>query len=422
MAKAKKITTAVLGSFVEWYDIALVGALAKYINNNFFNERNPMTSLVNIFLVFAVGYLARPLGALFFGYYGDQYGRQGALRFSLILVSLATLLIACLPTIHEVGLLATAGLVILRFIQGFGSGGEHAGGILLLYEDEGEQEHEHQSKRANYAIIAIMCGLFFGFASAWLVKLFFDEEAMNEWAWRLPFLLGALLGLVGVVLRMNTVGEMSIRRTLTGMGHYKRFFIQNKKPFLIASGIYIHSVAIFYTNYFFYPAYMEQHQWMTPVIINEVRVVMSVVFLTLFVFLARYLSRRNEQLWLKIALVSTALFIFPLHYAMMNYGLYGFCISMAVLTILNVMYLLPIAGLISGLFARRYRYTGVSLSINMVSSLFGGTAPLILTFLVSYFDSFFAGGMYLFMTAATGYVSVCWLGRTLNEEGVIYVS
>ena len=417
MTNAKKITTAVLGSFVEWYDIALIGALSKYINSNFFNEHDSMTSLVNIFLVFAVGYLARPLGALFFGYYGDQYGRQTALRLSLILVSTATLLIACLPTFHEVGLLATASLVILRFIQGFGSGGEHAGGILLLYEDE----QEHQSQRANYAIIAIMCGLFFGFASVYLIKLFFDEAAVTEWAWRIPFLLGASLGLFGVVLRMSNIKETPVRKTLTGIGHYKNFFTQNKKSFLIASGIYIHSVAIFYTNYFFYPAYIEQHQWMTSATINEVRVALSVVFLILFVFLAKYLSRRNEQLWLKIALVSTALFIFPLHYAMMNYGLLGYCISMGALTILNVMYLLPIAGLISGLFAKRYRYTGVSLSINMVSSLFGGTAPLILTFLVSYFDSFFAGGMYLFMTATIGYVSVYWLGRTLNEEGVIYV-
>ena len=421
MAKAKKITTAVLGSFVEWYDIALVGALSKYINHNFFDECDPMTSLVNIFLMFAVGYLARPLGALFFGYYGDHYGRQTALRLSLILVSSATLFIACLPTIHEVGILATASLVVLRFIQGFGSGGEHAGGILLLYEGEGEQEHEHQSKRANYAIIAIMCGLFFGFASAWLVKLFFDEQAMNEWAWRLPFLLGAFLGLFGVVLRMNNVREIPVERTLSGMGHYKRFFIQNKKPFLIASGIYIHSVAIFYTNYFFYPTYMEQHQWITSATINEVRVVMSVVFLALFVFLAQYLNGCNEQRWLKMALVSTALFIFPLHYAMMNYGLYGYCVSMAALTVLNVMYLLPIAGLISGLFARRYRYTGVSLAINIVSSLFGGTAPLMLTFLVSYFDHFLAGGMYLFMTATIGYVSVSWLGKT-SKEGVVYVS
>jgi MFS transporter, MHS family, proline/betaine transporter len=415
MTKAKKITTAVLGSFVEWYDIALIGALSTYINNNFFDKTDPITNLFNIFLLFAVGYLARPLGALFFGYYGDQYGRQSALRLSLILVSSATLLIGCLPTVHEVGLLATLGLVVLRFVQGFGSGGEHAGGILLLYEDG----NEYQCRRANYAIIAIMSGLFFGFVAAFLIRLFFEEDTINNWAWRIPFFLGALLGIFGVVLRMSNVLDTPSGTTLSSLEHYKSFFIENKKSFLIASGIYTHSVAIFYTNYFFYPGYIEEHGLIASDTINEVRVVMAIIFLVLFLILGKNLNRENAYPHLKISSISTTLFIFPLHYAMMNYGIYGYCIAMGVLTVLNVIYLLPIAGLLSGLFSSRYRYTGVSLTINIVSSLFGGTAPLILTFLVSYFGSFFMGGLYLFITAMLGYLAVNCLDRE-SKEGEIY--
>lgn len=412
MAKAKKITTAVLGSFVEWYDIALIGALSTYINNNFFDKTDPISNLFNIFLLFAVGYLARPLGALFFGYYGDQYGRQSALRLSLILVSSVTLLIGCLPTIHEVGVFATLSLVILRFVQGFGSGGEHAGGILLLYEDG----KEHQDRRANYAMIAIMSGLFFGFVVAFLMRLFFEEGTISEWAWRIPFFLGGLLGIFGVVLRMGNAPDTPTVRTLNGLAHYRSFFIENKKSFLIASGIYIHCVAIFYANYFFYPGYLEEHRLITSGTINEVRVVMAIMFLALFLILGRNLNRENAYPYLKIASISTALLIFPLHYAMMNYGIYGYCIAMGVLTVLNVIYLLPIAGLLSGLFASRYRYTGVSLTINIVSSLFGGTAPLILTFLVSYFGSFFMGGLYLFITATVGYLAVNCLDRETKRK------
>lgn len=409
MTKAKKITTAVLGSFVEWYDIALIGALSTYINNNFFDKSDPITNLFNLFLLFAVGYIARPLGALFFGYYGDQYGRQSALRLSLILVSSVTLLIGCLPTIHEVGVFATLSLVILRFVQGFGSGGEHAGGILLLYEDG----KEHQDRRANYAMIAVMSGLFFGFVVAFLMRLFLEEGTINEWAWRMPFFLGGLLGIFGVVLRMGNAPDTPAGKTLSSLEHYKSFFIENKKSFLIASGIYIHCVAIFYANYFFYPGYLEEHRLIATGTINEIRLVMAIIFLALFLILGRSLSRENVYPFLKIASISTALFIFPLHYAMMNYGIYGYCIAMGVLTVLNVIYLLPIAGLLSGLFASRYRYTGVSLTINIVSSLFGGTAPLILTFLVSYFGSFFMSGLYLFITAIVGYLAVtccqlCW--------------
>jgi MHS family proline/betaine transporter-like MFS transporter len=165
---------------------------------------------------------------------------------------------------------------------------------------------------------------------------------------------------------------------------------------------------------------MEAHKLIMSVTINEVRVIMAIVFLVLFFILGKYLNKENSYLWLKIASISAVLLIFPLHYAMLNWGLYGYCISMAVLTILNVIYLLPIAGILADLFAKKFRYTGVSLSINVVSSLFGGTAPLILTFLVSYFDSFFAGGIYLFITATIGYLTASQLTRE-SKKGMVYV-
>jgi MHS family proline/betaine transporter-like MFS transporter len=219
---------------------------------------------------------------------------------------------------------------------------------------------------------------------------------------------------------MTNAIDIPMAKTLTGLNHYKHFFIENKKQILGASGIYIHSVAIFYTNYFFYPGYMEQHKLIESSTINEVRVIMAIAFLVLFVFFGKYLNKVNEYLWLKVSSVSTALLIFPLHYAMIHFGVYGYSISMTILTVLNVIYLLPIAGLLSGLFERQYRYTGVSLAINVVSSLFGGTAPLMLTFLVSSFNSFFASGIYLLVTATIGYVTANHLNKE-SKEGIIYV-
>jgi MFS transporter, MHS family, proline/betaine transporter len=416
MTIKRKVTVAVTGSFVEWYDFALIGALSTYINNNFFDEYGSTNGLINIFLIFAVGFLARPLGAFFFGYYGDQYGRQPALRLSLVLVSSTTLLIGCLPNAQQIGILATISLAALRFVQGFGSGGEHAGGILLLYEDEPSHKHS----RANYAILAIMAGLFFGFISAYLLRLFFTEEIINAWAWRIPFIFGGLLGLWGVVLRMRvSIGQEQVEEESTGLKHYKNFFIENKRQILIASGIYIHSVAIFYINYFFYPGYVEKHELISSAIVNEMRVVMAVVFIFLFLFLGRSLNSENANRWLKLASIAVIFLIFPLHYAMTNFGIYGYGVAMGVLTVLNVIYLLPIAGVLAGMFPKKYRYTGVSLAINIVSSLFGGTAPLLLALLVSYFNSFAASGAYLFATAMIGYLTACSL-KTESEERTVY--
>ncbi len=417
MDKKKKITVAILGSFIEWYDFAMIGALSTYISKNFFDVADPMGSLINIFFVFAVGYLARPLGALFFGYYGDQFGRKVALRWSLVLVSSTTLLIGCLPTLSELGILAMAFLVALRFIQGFGAGGEHAGGILLLYE----AERTNQYTRANYAILAIMVGLFFGFFSAYLLRLFFAEKDMINWAWRIPFIFGGLFGFVGVILRMRYINEIPSEKTSTGLTHYQNFFSENKKSILIAVGIYIHSVAIFHVNYFFYPGYMEKHGLIASDAINEIRVLMAIAFIVLFLVFGKNLNNRNAANWLKLSSIWTVFLIFPLHYAMINFGLAGYCVATGILTVLNVIYLLPVAGILADMFPTKYRYTGVSLSINIVSSLFGGTAPLLLALLVSYSGSFFASGAYLFFTATIGYLTISWKSKNIKERG-IYVS
>jgi MHS family proline/betaine transporter-like MFS transporter len=417
MDKKKKIIVAILGSFIEWYDFAMIGALSIYISKNFFDVADPMGSLINIFFVFAVGYLARPLGAIFFGYYGDQFGRKIALRWSLVLVSSTTLLIGCLPTLSELGILAMAFLVVLRFIQGFGAGGEHAGGILLLYE----AETTNQYARANYAILAIMVGLFFGFFSAYLLRLFFFETEIINWAWRIPFIFGGLFGFVGVVLRMRYINEIPSVKTSTGLRHYQNFFSENKKSILTAAGIYIHSVAIFHVNYFFYPGYMEKQGLIASDVINEIRVLMAIAFIILFLIFGKNLNNRNAANWLKLSSLWTVILIFPLHYAMSNFGVVGYCVATGILTVLNVIYLLPVAGTLADMFPVKYRYTGVTLSINIVSSLFGGTAPLLLALLVSYSGSFFASGTYLFFTATIGYLTISWKPQESREKE-IYVS
>jgi MHS family proline/betaine transporter-like MFS transporter len=405
MNKKMVIAVAIFGSFIEWYDFALIGALSTYINKNFFDIRDPMNSLINVFLIFAVGYFSRPLGAVFFGYYGDQFGRKTALRLSLFLVSLATLLIGCLPTLDQVGVLvASVSLVVLRFVQGFGSGGEHAGGILLLYEDE----KENKFKRTNYINLSIMVGLFFGFVSAYILRLFFTEDAISEWAWRIPFIVGGVLGLVCMAIRMLIIPKKSMDKISTGLMHYKLFFNECKKQIFVAFGIYIHSVAIFYINYFFYPEYAVKQGLVTLKMANEARVFMAVVFIFLFIILNKYINGRNARTWLKISSINTVFLIFPLNYGMVNFGQYGYFLAIGVLTVLNVIYLLPIAGMLPGLFPEKYRYTGLSLSINIISSLFGGVAPLFIALLVSRSGSFVASGVYLFFTAIISYLTIFW--------------
>lgn len=212
---------------------------------------------------------------------------------------------------------------------------------MLLYEAERTNQYTH----ANYAILAIMVGLFFGFFSAYLLRLFFVEKDMINWAWRIPFIFGGLFGFVGVILRMRYINEIPSEKTSTGLTHYQNFFSENKKSILIAVGIYIHSVAIFHVNYFFYPGYMEKHGLIASDAINEIRVLMAIAFIVLFLIFGKNLNNQNATSWLKLSSIWTVFLIFPLHYAMINFGLAGYCAATGILTVLNVIYLLPVAGI-----------------------------------------------------------------------------
>src|SRR3954466_15576692 len=205
-AVRKVALAAFVGSTVEWYDFFLYGTAAALVFGDlFFPDASPTVGTLAAFATFGVGFLFRPLGGAFFGHYGDRVGRKAMLVITLLLMGSATVAIGLLPTYKDVGILAPILLVLLRAIQGFSVGGEWAGGSLMTVE------HAPEDRRGFYgswpqvgpsAGSLLATGAFAAFNTL-------PEDQFNAWGWRMPFLLSAVVVIVGLVIRLR-LGESPV--------------------------------------------------------------------------------------------------------------------------------------------------------------------------------------------------------------------
>ena len=200
-AVLRKVTgSSFLGNFIEWFDYASYSYLATVIAMVFFPAEDRAVAVMSTFGVFALSFLVRPIGAIFWGNMGDKKGRKWALSVSILLMSGATFLIGCLPTYSQWGIVAVAALCLCRFVQGIGLGGEWSGAALVATENAPED------KRALYGSfpeLGAPIGFFLSNGTYFLLETFNDDDAMLAWGWRVPFLLSAVLVIVGLVVRVQ---------------------------------------------------------------------------------------------------------------------------------------------------------------------------------------------------------------------------
>ncbi|MEC9312754.1 MAG: MFS transporter, partial [Pseudomonadota bacterium] len=199
-----RIMAGFIGNVVEWYDFALYGYLAGIIAPVFFPSQDPTAGLIATYGIFAAGFLMRPLGAAVFGWFGDRYGRARTMQISVAMMALPTLLLGLLPTYAQVGVLAPVLLVLVRILQGISVGGEFSSSATYLVETA---PTGRRGLTGSWANIGSMTGSLLGVGAATLVTTLFDAQTMQDGAWRLPFLGGALLGVTAILMRRNLHGS-----------------------------------------------------------------------------------------------------------------------------------------------------------------------------------------------------------------------
>ncbi|MGB8550705.1 MAG: MFS transporter [Xanthobacteraceae bacterium] len=200
--KRRVIAAGMIGNVLEWYDFAIYGYFASEIGKQFFRQQDPVSQLLSAFGVFAVGYLMRPVGGALVGHIGDRLGRRAALTFSVTAMAIPTFLIGLLPGYATLGLLAPIALTLLRIVQGLSVGGEYTSSIVFLVEQAPEKR---RGLMGALAACAATTGILLGSAIGAAFAGSMSAAALASWGWRLPFLLGLLVGIAGYFLRRHVI-------------------------------------------------------------------------------------------------------------------------------------------------------------------------------------------------------------------------
>ncbi len=192
------IVAGVAGNVIEWYDFAVYGYFAQTIGQHFFPSKDPIASLIAAFGVFAAGFLMRPVGGLVFGHIGDRTGRKAALTLSVIAMAVPTFLIGLLPDYAQIGVVASVLIVILRLVQGLSVGGEYTTSVVFLVEGAAPGR---RGLTGSWSVFGAVAGILLGSAVGAILTSILPQDTVYAWGWRVPFLLGLVVGLSGLYIR-----------------------------------------------------------------------------------------------------------------------------------------------------------------------------------------------------------------------------
>ena len=403
----RAIVASTIGTAIEWYDFFLYSTVTGLVFAKlYFPHSDPLVGTLEAFAIYAVGFVARPVGAAIFGHYGDRIGRKATLIATLMLMGVATFLVALVPTYESIGIWGAVILTVLRFVQGVGVGGEWGGSVLLSME--WARSHGSRGFIASWPQFGVPCGLFL----ANLAVLAFSHMSGDQflsWGWRIPFALSIILVAVGLYIRLGILETpvfsrlqetRRIERTpiLGVIRHYpKEIMLSAFARMAEQAPFYIFTAFIF--SYAVGTLKVPRDFVLTAVLTASV---LSFVTIPLFGHISDRIGRKRTYL---IGAVLTGIFGF-IYFALLNTGMPALIFLAIVLSLVphDIMYG-PQAALIAELFPGRLRYSGASLGYQLASVIAGGPAPLIATWLFAVYGSAYAIALYILACAALSIIA-----------------
>lgn len=418
----KVAVSSFLGNFIEWFDYASYSYFATTIALVFFPTDNHTVAMLQTFGVFALSFILRPIGALFWGSYGDKKGRKTALAHSIMFMSGASFLIGCLPSYSVIGVGAPILLLLLRMVQGFSASGEYAGAATFL------GEYAPTSKRGIYCSLipaSTAIGLLAGSTLATLMATNMNSSAMVGWGWRVPFLLAGPLGLIVLYIRakladspvyqsMNDALESKGAASADGQIAAKsgmfaplaELFHNHLKALIISFGACVLNAVGFYTVLTYLPTYLSDTVGMDAPQSGTI----TTICLVAYVFMVFGMGHISDKFGRKKVLI-------------------GACVAFIVLTvpaflILNTSQFWPVllvelamcatltandgtlSSYLTETFPTSVRFTGFAFSFNLANAIFGGTASFIATVLIALTGSSIAPAWYMVGVAAIALVAM----------------
>ena len=412
----KAARASFIGNFVEWFDYGAYGYLAAVIATVFFPTGDKTTALMSAYAVFALSFLIRPLGGIFWGYIGDKYGRRPALSWSILIMSAATFLIALLPGYASIGIAAPIMLLVLRMFQGFSASGEYAGASAFL------AEYAPPEKRGFYTSMvpaSTAAGLLAGSLMSAALFGLLTEDQMQSFGWRLPFLLALPLGLVGLYIRLKLEDTPKFRE-LEESHHVeatpvRELFTTYRRQIAIAFGVTCLNAVGFYLILSYMPTYLITEMGMG----QAESFIATSISLFAYIFLIFLMGQLSDRFGRKTALVTASILFMALTVPLFSL-LAGASFAMIVLVQIAFGALLTINDgtlpcFLSEIFPTKVRYSGFAFSFNAANALFGGTAPFVATWLIGVTGSKLAPAWYLVAAAAVALIAMLLARETAGK-------
>jgi len=414
----RAVFASTIGTTIEWYDFFLYSIVTGLIFAKlYFPESNPLVGTLQAFLIYAVGFVARPVGAAIFGHYGDRIGRKATLIVTLLLMGFATFAVAFVPTYATIGIWGAVILTVLRFIQGVGVGGEWGGSVLMSME--WARTNGHRGFVASWPQFGVPAGLFL----ANLAVLAMSQIAGNgfaTWGWRVPFFLSIVLVAIGLYIRLNILETPIFARLLAEHKIEKRPILEvirrQPKDIILSAFARMAEQAPFYIYTAFVFTYGVRNLGATRDLLLTAVLAASVLeFFTipLFGHVSDLIGRRKMYL---IGAFCAGIFGF-IYFGMVDTKSSVWIFVAIVLSLVpHAMLYGPQAALIAESFTGRMRYSGASLGYQLASVIAGGPAPLIATALFAYYHSGYAVACYVLACAVLSLVSASMMGDHTNQD------
>ncbi|RSM79450.1 MFS transporter [Kibdelosporangium aridum] len=397
--EAKRVAVAsAIGTTIEWYDFFIYGTAAALVfAPQFFPQVSELTGTLASFATFAIGFIARPLGGIVMGHFGDRIGRKSMLVWSLMLMGVGTVVIGLLPTYAQIGVWAPILLVLMRCVQGFGLGGEWGGAVLMSVE------HAPDKRRGffgGFVAFGLPTGIVLSNLVFLIVTSVTTPSEFTDWAWRIPFLFGAVLVVVGLFIRLRIAESPVFER----LEQHRRVPVidvlrTDLRKVLLAAGSYLGMGGIGYIVIVYFVSYANRQLGIATPTVLTMLIFASAVFAIGVVFFARMsdrIGRRKVMVWGCAAHAAWALVFFPL---VDTKSIPLIAIALILMLGLQSAYIGPQPAMFAELFPTGMRYSGASLSLTLGVILGGAVTPLVATALYGATGSSWSLTAYAFLMA-----------------------
>lgn len=416
----RAVGASALGNAVEWFDYGIYAYGVTYISAALF-PGDMEDAVMFALATFAISFLVRPLGGLFWGPLGDRIGRKSVLAMTILLMAGATFAVGLIPSYDSIGFWAPTLLILLRMLQGFSTGGEYGGAATFMAEYAPDERRGFYGSFLEFGTLA---GFSFGAALMLGYSLHLGDRAMHEWGWRIPFLIAGPIGLIGMYVRSKMEDTPIFREEMASAERRKPpalgALVRNYwRPLLVVGGLVVALNVVNYSLLSYMPTYLQRRIGLSneeALLVPIIGMLFMMVFLPFAGALSDRLGRRAMWRW---SLVGLLLGVVPL-YMLIGTGFAGALIGFMALGLLYVPQLATISATFPAMFPTAVRFAGFAIAYNISTSIFGGTAPMIGSGLITMTGDPLMPAYYMMLACLVGLVALRFMpetaGRSLRED------